>query len=248
MAEILGIDIGGTGIKGAIVDTSSGFLLTERYKILTPAENNPQIILDVIKSLVDKTRYDGDQIGCGFPAIMKNGVCHSASNVDDSFIGFNLKEFFDKNSDHEFHIINDADAAGIAELHFGAGKGMSGPILILTVGTGIGSAMFMDGKLFPNTEFGHIKFKGDIAEKYTSNNARKRFELSWDEWGKRLNEYLNHIEFLINPELIILGGGVSKKFHFYEEHISLQRCKVMPAELKNEAGAIGAALSCVINN
>ena len=240
----MGIDVGGTGVKGAIVDTSTGELVTERYKIPTPANNNADIILDVIKQLVKITGWKGKHIGCGFPAVIKKGVSCTAANIDKSFIDFKIEKYFNKNSRFKFHFINDADAAGLAEMTFGVGKGKKGTVVLLTLGTGIGSAVFRDGKLVPNTEFGHLRFKSGVAEKYTSNKIREMMSLSWEEWGLRLNEYLNHIEFILSPDLIILGGGVSKKFENYKSYLNLKHCDVIPAMLKNHAGTIGAALSC----
>jgi polyphosphate glucokinase len=244
MAKILGIDVGGTGVKGAIVDTQTGELLTQRFKHLTPKNNNAKIILETIMKIVEDTGWNGKRIGCGFPAVMRKGVCYSASNIDKSFLGQDIVKYFNKNSNFKFNIINDADAAGLAEMKFGAGKGKNGTVVMLTLGTGIGSAIFYDGTLLPNSELGHLKFNNLIAEKYTSNKTREDLELDWEAWGIRLNEFLNHVAFVLSPELIILGGGVSKKYNRFGHFLEVKHCDLVPAILKNEAGSIGAALAC----
>jgi len=238
--EILGIDVGGSGIKGAIVDVESGVLVTERHRIETPQPATPQSIAETIKKIADHFNYQG-KIGCGFPSVIKNGVIKTASNIDQSNVGVNANELFSKITGREVTVVNDADAAGFAEVTFGAGKNLKGLVLIITIGTGIGSALFIDGKLVPNTEFGHIYMhNGKVAEKYTSDAVRKKEDLKWKEWGKRFNKYLKYMDFLLNPQLIILGGGASKKMEKFQDQLTLET-PVKPANLLNEAGIIGAA-------
>ncbi len=238
---VLGLDIGGTGIKAAIVNTSTGKLVTERMKVPTPQPSTPKAIIQIIKGIVQKLNWSG-LIGCGFPSVIKDGVACTAANIDDSWISVNVEEFFSNELKLPVVAINDADAAGITEINFGAGVNKKGTVLLLTLGTGIGSALFIDGILVPNTELGHLIFKGTAAEKYCSNAARIAKELTYEKWGKRLNKFLLHIERVMTPHYIILGGGVSKKFNNYKEYIKTS-CSVVPAITKNEAGVIGAALA-----
>ncbi len=242
--KILGIDIGGTGIKLAIVDTETGKMLTDRIRVATPKPASPEAVVDLISEWVLRLDWKGP-IGCGFPSIIKNGVATTATNVDKSWIGLNINTYFSKILNTNCTVINDADAAGLAEMEFGAGKDKKGVVLLLTLGTGIGSALFIDGKLVPNTEMGHLFFKDAIAEKYTSNRTRKIEELNWVDWGNRLNEYLQHIDRLFSPEFLILGGGVSKEFKKYKKYLKTD-FPIVPAQQKNAAGVIGAALAARI--
>lgn len=237
--KVLGIDFGGSGIKGAIVDTDTGKMLTERHRIITPQPATPQSVADTIQQLVKHFNYEGP-IGCGFPALINNGVAMSASNIDKSWIHVNAEQLFSATTGMPVVVVNDADAAGIAELRFGAGNGAPGVVLLLTIGTGIGSALLNDGVLLPSTEFGHIEFKGDIAERYCSDAARERQQMSWEKWGKRFNKYLLYMEKLFSPSMFIIGGGVSKKMDLFQEAITVN-AKVVPATLRNQAGIIGAA-------
>ena len=237
--KILGVDIGGSGIKGAIVNVDSGIMLTERHRIETPKPATPKAVSKVFTELVDHFEWKG-LIGCGFPAIIKNGVAHSAANIDKKWLGENVEELLGKASGCKVTVRNDADVAGIAEMAIGAGKGKKGTVMFLTIGTGIGSALFLDGQLVPNCEMGHLKYKGGIAEKYVADSIRKKEDLSWNEWAKRFNEYLQHLDFLFSPDLYILGGGASKKFDKYKEHLKVS-CPVIPATYRNKAGIIGAA-------
>jgi polyphosphate glucokinase len=246
-SEVLGIDVGGTGVKAAVVNTITGELTTPKIKYATPKPSFPEEVMKVINRLIDDLNWRGKKMGCGFPSIIKNSIIHSAANIDNSWMNVDLNDLFMKQGGIEAHFINDADAAGIAEMTFGQGKGINGSVLMLTLGTGIGSGLFRDQKLVPNTEFGHLEHKKSIWEHYASNSAREKKELSWKEWGAELNEYLNHIDFIINPDLIILGGGVSKKFHKYEEFISL-KTPIVPALMLNNAGIIGAAKHAIICN
>ncbi|MEZ4954286.1 MAG: ROK family protein [Saprospiraceae bacterium] len=239
--NILGVDVGGSNIKGAIVDLTKGELITERIKIETPSPSTPKAVAKVFVELVHQLKYRGKIIGCGFPSIIKDGVCYSAANIDKKWKGTDVAALFSKASGKKVYVTNDADAAGISEMQYGVGKGVKGSVLLITIGTGLGTALFSDGKLVENTEFGHLPFKGDIAEKYVSKSAMRDSNLTWDQFGKRFNEYLHVVERLVSPNLIILGGGISKKMEFFEKHIDLDT-KVVPAEMFNHAGIIGAAL------
>ncbi|MFC2151302.1 polyphosphate--glucose phosphotransferase [Bacteroidota bacterium] len=239
--EVLGIDIGGSGIKGAIVNLKTGEFITERHRIETPQPATPDVIAETIKKIVEHYNWKG-KIGCGFPAVILNGIIKTASNIDKSCIGVNANDLFSKTTGCNVRVYNDADVAGFAELKFGKVKNFKGLALFLTIGTGIGSALFYKGNLIPNTEFGHVFMNNKlIAEKYTSDAIRKKEDLSWGNWGKRFNEYLEYIEKLLNPELIILGGGTSKKFEKFSSKIKI-KTPIEPAQLLNQAGIIGAAL------
>ena len=238
--EILGIDIGGSGIKGATVDVEQGALTCERYKVLTPQPATPDSVAAVVAELVDHFRWEGP-IGCTFPAVVRRGVVYSAANVDASWIGVDGDALFEQVTGSSVTLLNDADAAGVAEMQFGAGKGHQGVVMLLTFGTGIGSAMFVDGRLVPNTELGHLEFRGGEAEHYAAARVRKAKGLSWHEWGRRVDRVLRHLDVLFSPDLFIVGGGVSRKFERFSEAISVD-ANVVPAVLQNEAGIIGAAL------
>ncbi len=242
--KILGIDVGGSGIKGSVVDVTTGELLYERHRIETPQPATAENIAETIKKIAEHFDYKG-KIGCGFPAVIKNGVIMTATNIDKCNIGVNANAMFSEITGNEVTVINDADAAGIAEVSFGEGKNFRGVILVLTIGTGIGSALFVDGKLVPNTELGHVFIKkGIIAEKFTSDAVRKRKGLNWHQWGKRFNKYLNYLDLLINPSMIIIGGGTSKKIEKFADTITLET-PLKPAKFLNDAGLIGAAVSAV---
>lgn len=245
MKEILGIDVGATGIKGAIVDVEEGILVTDRIKYPTPKPATPQAMTEVMKKLVEDHDWKGKPIGMGFPAIIKDGVALSASNIDDTWLDFPIVGFLNKKLKCPINVINDADAAGMAEHKFGGDAEKKGLVILLTLGTGIGSAVFSNGVLIPNTELGHLKWKDSVVEKYVSNNARETKELSYKTWGKELNRVLNHLEFVLSPDHIIIGGGISKKFHKYEEFIDCS-ATVAPAKMLNNAGIVGAALAAPI--
>jgi len=241
MKEILGIDVGATGIKGAIVNTETGKLITERIKYPTPKPATPQAMTEVMKKLIEDHNWKGKPIGMGFPAIIKDGVSFSASNIDDSWIDFPIVGFLNKKLKSPVNVINDADAAGIAEQKFGGGADKKGLVVLITLGTGIGSAVFNNGVLIPNTELGHLKWKDSVVEKYVSNNARETKDLSYKVWGKELNKVLKHLDFILSPDHIIIGGGISKKFHKYKDYIDCG-ATVEPAQMLNNAGIIGAAM------
>jgi polyphosphate glucokinase len=238
--EVLGIDIGGSGIKGAPVDTAHGQLLAERYRIPTPHPSVPDAVGRVVAEIAAHFQWTGP-IGCTFPAVIKNGVAYSAANVDKSWIGTNGQQVLQQKTGCPVVLLNDADAAGIAEMAFGAGKDQPGVVMMLTLGTGIGSALFVEGRLVPNTELGHMEMRGKDAELRASDRARIERKLSWKQWAKPLNEYLKQLEALFSPDLFIIGGGVSKK---HEKFVPLLRTRapIMTAQLLNEAGIVGAAL------
>ena len=242
--EVLGIDIGGSGIKGAPVDIKKGKMLSERHRIPTPQPSKPKDVARVVNKIIRYFAWDGP-VGCGFPAIVQDGVVLSAANVHKSWVGTDAEALFNKVSGYPIRVVNDADAAGLAEMKFGAGKGRKGTVMVITLGTGIGSALFINGHLVPNTELGHIEINCDDAEKLASDAARKREDLSWKKWGKRLNEYLQTLENLFSPELFILGGGVSKKHEKFIPRLSV-RARVVPAQLRNEAGIVGAAMAATV--
>ena len=240
----LGIDIGGSGIKGAIVDLDSGDLIGERHRIETPQPSTPQAVAEVVNQIVRHFKWDGP-VGCTFPAIVRNGVTMTAANVDKSWIGTDAAGVFTQTTGQKVRVLNDADAAGIAEMTFGAGRGrQQGVVIVLTFGTGIGSAIFLDGKLLPNTEFGHVPMpmKGMIAEHYCSERIRKEEDLKWGQWATRTNHYLALMELLFSPDLLIIGGGISKKADKWLPMLKA-RAAVAPAELQNEAGIVGAAMA-----
>ena len=238
---ILGIDIGGSGIKGAPVDVERGAPTTEYYRIATPQPSTPDAISDVVAELVKHFAWQGP-IGCTFPAVIKAGVAYSAANVDTSWIGTNGQELFQQKTGCPVLLLNDADAAGIAEARFGAGKGQPGVVMLLTFGTGIGSALICDGKLVPNTELGHMEIRGKEAEHRASEHAREVKDLSWKKWATAVDEYLLRLEALFSPNLFIIGGGISKKHAKFLPLLTV-RTPVVPAQLLNEAGIVGAALA-----
>lgn len=238
---MLGIDVGGTGIKGALVDMNKGEFVSDKVKYKTPSESGPKEVLEVIKKLIKDLDWKGKPFGCGFPSIIKNNVAHSAANIDKRWIGVDLAKEFKKGLGVKVNFGNDADVAAMAEMRYGKGKGVMGKALLVTLGTGIGSGMLMDQRLVPNVEVGHLKYKKSILEDYASNRAREKKDLSWEVWGKELNNALHYIDFILNPDLILLGGGVSKKFSHYKEFLTLDT-KIIPAKLLNNAGIIGAAM------
>ncbi|MFS4482355.1 polyphosphate--glucose phosphotransferase [Hyunsoonleella sp. 2307UL5-6] len=245
--EVLGIDIGGSGMKGALVNLETGELTTERYRISTPASRKPEDMANVFKQIVEHFNYSGP-IGCGFPTIIKHGVCKSVSNLNKAWINVNAEQLFSKASGNPVTVINDADAAGYAVMHYGIGKDEQGLVIMITVGTGIGSGAFFNGKLIPNFELGQIPYKKyKKIEHYTADSIRKKEDLSFKVWGKRLNTFLELVDTIVCPDLIILGGGVSKYYDQYEKHINIET-SVKPAKLGNHAGIIGAAAAVLDKN
>lgn len=238
---ILGVDIGGSGIKGAIVDTVTGELVTERYRIATPQPATPTAVAEALLQLTSYFNWNG-LVGCGFPAAIQHGIVRTAANIAPSFIGTQLDTLFSDATQCRCYCVNDADAAGIAEMTFGEGRGHQGVVLLVTIGTGLGTVLFSEGKLLPNTELGHLYLKnGKTAERYAADSVRKLKHLSWRQWGKRFNTYLAQMEALFWPYLIILGGGASKKFSKYQEQLTVAAV-VKPAVFLNQAGIVGAAL------
>jgi len=245
MGKALGIDIGGSGIKGAIVDTDTAELVSERMRVETPQPSTPEAVAGAVKELIALLDYSGP-VGCTFPAIVKHGVMHSAANVDKSWIGTDGKTLFEETVGMPFVVLNDADAAGVAEIAFGAGKGRNGIVILLTFGTGIGSAVFLDGKLLPNTEFGHLQLRGKEAEARAAARIKEEKDLSWEEWAERVNEYLMHLEFIFSPDLFIFGGGVSKRHEKFFKYFTLST-ELVPAFFFNDSGIIGAAMAAAGN-
>ncbi len=243
---VLGIDIGGSGIKGAPVDVGRGVLLAQRLRIPTPQPAVPEAVADVVAELVRHFRWSEPghdrPVGCAFPAVVKDGVVGTAANIHQSWVGVDGRELFARTTGCRVHLLNDADAAGLAEARFGAGRDRSGLVILMTLGTGIGSAIFMDGRLVPNSELGHLVIRGKEAEVRASSRARKQKRLSWKRWARRVDEYLCYVEGLLNPELFIIGGGISKKHDKYLHYLTTG-VPVVPAEMRNEAGIVGAALA-----
>lgn len=245
MKHVLGIDIGGSGIKGAMVDLKKGKFATDRLRIETPQPATPKAVIKTVKKIVAHFEYDGP-LGVGIPSVVQNGIVKSAANIDKGWIGYPGQSEIAKTTGCQVTLLNDADVAGVAEMKYGAGKGHDGAVMIFTLGTGVGSVMFMDGKLVPNLELGHMylqDMKHD-AEDHMSSRIREEEDLSWKAWGARLNTYFQHIDALFSPDLIIIGGGVSKKHEKFLQHIDVN-AKVVPAQLRNEAGIVGAAVTAV---
>jgi polyphosphate glucokinase len=239
--QVLGIDVGGSGIKGAPVDTRTGKLLEERLRIKTPKGAEPKPVAGVVAEIARSFDWKGP-IGIGFPAPIKAGVAMMAANVSDKWVGTNADELFTKVTGCDCTMVNDADAAGLAEMKFGAGKGQPGTVIMITLGTGIGTAIFHGGKLLPNTEFGHLDMNGRDAEHRASDAVRQLEDLSWKKYAKRLNRYLTAMEKLFWPDLFIVGGGISKQAEKYIPLLKIET-PVVPAQFLNEAGIVGAALA-----
>jgi polyphosphate glucokinase len=235
-----GIDIGGSGMKAAPVDLKTGYLSDERFKILTPEPATPDAMSPIVAELVEHFTWTGP-IGVTFPGVVRRGIIETAANVDKSWIGTDADELFTRAVGAPVQVANDADAAGLAEVRYGAGRDVKGVVLVLTFGTGIGSGLFIDGVLVPNTELGHIEVDGHDAEKKAAASAREREQLSWKDWAKRVETYLQAIVRLFSPELIIVGGGASRKADKWVPLIDVGT-KIVPAALENEAGIVGAAL------
>lgn len=240
MSQILGIDVGASGIKGALVDLEKGKLSGERFRVPTPQPATPEAVADAFAQLVQYFNYSGP-IGCGFPSIVRNGVALSAANIDKSWIGTNIEEVLGRATGCRVYATNDADAAGVAEMRYGVGKDEKGLVMLITIGTGLGTALFYKGMMVPNTELGHLLWKNNkAAELWCSSGARERLKISRKEWSLRFNEYLHHLEMLFSPDVFILGGGESKMFDQYK-HVFDVNARVVPAQLLNNAGIIGAA-------
>jgi len=240
---VLGIDIGGSGIKGAIVNVKTGEMITDKYRIPTPEHSTPEAVANIMKKIAKKFDWKG-HVGVGFPGVILHGVVKTAANIDDGWLDVHLERLLEKRTGCKSVAVNDADAAGLAEMKFGAGRKNKGVVVMLTVGTGIGSALFTQGKLSPNCEWGDICLRGGIddAEKWTSDAARKNFNLTWEEWIQRLTTYIKYIENMFWPDLIIIGGGFAKKLE--KKGIRFEtRTQIVTAQLLNDAGIIGAAVA-----
>ena len=240
--EVLGVDIGGSGIKAAPVDVTAGALARERIKVPTPQPSKPQVVAEAVRGLVGQFGWSG-RAGITFPGVVTAGVIRTAANLDPAWIGVNARDLFGSATGLDVRVLNDADAAGLAEMRFGAGAGQRGTVVMLTFGTGIGSALFHDGVLVPNTEFGHIEIRGKDAEKRASERARELHDLDWAQWAGRVDEYMSHLEALLWPELFIVGGGVSRKSDKFLPLLEKLQAKVVPAAMLNDAGIVGAALT-----
>jgi polyphosphate glucokinase len=244
---IMGIDVGGSGIKGVPVDIETGELLQDRFRLPTPVKAKPEDVAETVADVVKNFNWNGP-VGVGFPGVIRNGVVYTAANIHKSWIETNVEELLSQATGCPVYGINDADAAGIAEMKFGIGKDYpKGVAIMITIGTGLGTALFVDGRLVPNTELGHIEIRGKEAEARASDAARQKKDLTWDEWGNKFNEYLNRMEKLFWPDLFILGGGGSKMWNRFSSCIHV-RAKVLPAKLLNQAGIIGAALYAGMRN
>jgi polyphosphate glucokinase len=241
--DILGIDIGGTGIKGAPVNTETGELTAERYRLHTPTPATPEAVSATVAQVAKHFNWK-DAVGCGFPAVIRDGQVLTAANVSEAWIGRNARSLFEDATGCPVTVVNDADAAGYAEMHFGAGRNAHGMVLIVTLGTGIGTALFIHGHLVPNTELGHLEINGKEAEKWAASSVRDNKQLSWKKWARRLDTYLTRMQHYLWPDLIIIGGGVSKKHEKFVPLLTLKTV-VVPAQMRNEAGIVGAALAAL---
>jgi polyphosphate glucokinase len=240
----LGIDFGGSGIKAAPVDLASGEFAAERARIDTPMPSTPAAVAKVFVELLGSFPESDRPVGVTVPGVVQHGVVHSAANIDKHWIGEDADKLFTKATGRDVHVVNDADAAGLAEVRYGAAKGRRGLVIVTTLGTGIGSAMVYDGVLVPNSELGHLEIDGHDAEKRAASSIREREELSWHDWAKRLTKYYRKLEQLFSPELFVVGGGVSKKADEFLPLIDIET-EIIPAELRNAAGIVGAALYAV---
>jgi polyphosphate glucokinase len=247
MSLAIGVDIGGSGIKGAPVDTDAGDFAGDRVRIPTPSPSTPDAVAAVVAEVVQQVQTacpdvpPGAPVGVTFPAVVQHGVARTAANVDDAWIGTDVAALLAQVTGHPALVVNDADAAGLAEARFGAARGVPGVVVVTTLGTGIGSAVVVDGRLVPNTELGHLEVDGHDAETRASDAARDRDDLSWSQWAKRLQRYYRVLEDLLWPDLIVVGGGVSKKHEKFLPLLDL-RTPIVPATLLNRAGIVGAAL------
>ena len=238
----LGIDIGGTGMKAAPVDLDTGKFLADRIKIATPQPAAPGAVAGVVEKLVQAFYWSGP-IGVTFPGVVIDGVTRTAANMDKGWIGLDARSLLAKAAGQEVRLLNDADAAGVAEMTFGAGSGEPGTVLMVTLGTGIGSALFVNGILVPNTEFGHLEIRGKDAEQRASERAKTLHDMHWKQLAKNVNEYLEHVEALLSPQLIIIGGGISRQSDKFIPLFTGLNAKVVPAAMHNDAGITGAAMA-----
>ena len=241
--DVFGVDIGGSGIKGAPVDAEHGRLVAERHKVLTPHPAEPDVVVASVREVVAHFGWTGP-VGVTFPGVVVGGVTRTAANMHPDWVGLDTRALLSRALGLPVTVVNDADAAGIAEVAFGAARGESGTVIVLTFGTGIGSAVFTGGRLVPNTELGHLELHGREAEKHASAKVREDHDLSWKHWAKRVEEYLAHLEMLFSPDLFVIGGGVSRKAEKFLPLIEGVRARIVPAGLQNDAGIVGAAMAC----
>lgn len=241
MTTLLGVDIGGSGIKGAPVDVEKGEMADERHRIATPQPATPDAVAEVVAAVAAHFEWEGD-IGCGLPAPVIDGVATAAANIDEAWVGTDAVELIGRATGRRVHVVNDADAAGTAEVLFGAGRGHSGVVLVLTFGSGIGSSLFRNGRLVPNSELGHLEFRGMEAEHYAASRLVEHEGMAMDVWVGRVREYLEHVSMLFSPTLIVFGGGISKRFDEFGDRFDIG-VPVVPAEMRNNAGIVGAALA-----
>jgi polyphosphate glucokinase len=241
MTVRIGVDIGGTGIKGAPVDVDTGKLTADRFRIVTPKGAKPNDVIDVVRQVVEHHQGVDGPVGITFPGVVIRGVIHTAANMGKSWIGVDAHDRFGQELGRPCTMRNDADAAGVAEMRFGVGEGRTGVVIMITLGTGIGCAVFNDGVLLPNTELGHIEVDGRDAEDLAAGSARDREHLSWKDYAKRVQTYLRRLDALLWPDLLIIGGGMSKEATKFLPEVNV-RCEVVTAELLNNAGIVGAAL------
>jgi len=236
-----GIDFGGTGIKGAPIDLRTGEFLEERHRVKTPAKSTPEAVARCFVEVLDQFPHITGPVGVTVPGVVRHGVVGSAANIDESWIGTDADALLSERTGRRVHVVNDADAAGLAEVRFGAAKGRDGLVVMTTLGTGIGTALIWNGVLVPNSELGHLELDGEDAERRAANSARERDDLSWKEWAKRLHKYYRALERLLSPDLFVVGGGVSKSADQFLPLLDLDT-EIVPATLLNNAGAAGAAL------
>ncbi|MBB4891533.1 polyphosphate glucokinase [Streptomyces olivoverticillatus] len=240
--NVFGVDIGGSGIKGAPVDVTAGELAEERFKVLTPHPATPDAVADGVRQVVDHFGWQGP-VGVTFPGVVVGGVTRTAANVSKKWIGQDVAGLLGERLEAPVTVLNDADAAGLAEMAFGAGRGRGGTVVVLTFGTGIGSAVFIDGRLVPNTELGHLELQGHDAETRASTRVKEEEGLTWSRWAKRVGRYLAHVEMLLSPALFVIGGGVSRKAEKFLPLIEGVSAGIVPARLENNAGIVGAAMA-----
>ncbi|WP_394747057.1 polyphosphate--glucose phosphotransferase [Spongiimicrobium salis] len=242
--EVLGIDIGGSGMKGAIVDVETGKMLTKRFRVPTPPSRKPDEMAQVISQIIAHFKYTGP-VGCGFPTVIKNGICKSTGNLHKTWKNVAVDQLFSEVSGHQVTVVNDADAAGYAEINYGSGKGKKGFVVMITIGTGLGSGAFLEGRLIPNFELGQIPYKKHAKiELWAAASAKEREGLSYEKWGKRFNKFLKYVDLIIAPDLMIIGGGTSKHFNEFQHLITVDT-PIVQAQLLNHAGIIGAAAAVV---
>lgn len=243
--DILGIDIGGSSLKGAIVDMQTGSLKTAVHKIPTPKDRKPEGIVNAVSQMVSYFKHKGP-VGCGFPTIVKKGICQHEGNLHPDWVEKDVDRLFESATGLEFSVINDADAAGLAEINFGAGKYLDGFVLMITIGTGLGSGAYLRGELIPNFELGQIPYKEfEKIEQWAASSIKTEEGLSYQEWGERFNTFLEYVEKILNPDTIIIGGGISNDWDKFKDHLKIG-VPLIPAELRNDSGILGAALAAYL--